>query len=281
LIQCRTKTQSDNLLKTKLFFDIKVKVYPHPTLNTCKGIIRCRDLANCTDIDEIKTNLKPKGVSDVYRIKSKRDGVLIDTDTYILTFDTPTLPENISIDYQRIKVQPYIPNPLRCFKCQKLGHHFKNCRADAACAKCSEKGHAFDDCQNDYKCANCGECHTSFSKNCPVWKKEKEIQTVKVLQNISFLEARKQVEQRLPPLDKPTYAAAAKSNTDPCTIILEELTKHFPEVLEQILKKLKLSKPETPLTPPFPNDQSTKTKTKVIPSQINLRLSGGVTVPRR
>ena len=187
LVECKTKKQSDNLLKNKLFFGIKVKVYAHSTLNSCKGIIRCRDLANCESLEEIKTNLKQKRVTDVYRIKTKRNGILLDTDTYILTFDTPVLPESIYINYEKNKVQPYIPNPLRCFKCQKFGHHFKNCRAEAACAKCSQKGHAAEDCVNDQKCANCEECHPSFSKQCSMWKKEKEIQRLKTLNISHFL----------------------------------------------------------------------------------------------
>ena len=112
LVQCRTKKQCDNLLSNKLFFGMKVKIYPHPTLNSCKGIIRCRDLENCSSIEEIKTNLKPKGVKDVSRIKIKRNGKLKETNTYILTFDSPVLPDHILIDFQKIKVDPYIPNPL-------------------------------------------------------------------------------------------------------------------------------------------------------------------------
>ena len=246
LVQCRTKKQVDNLLSNKLFFGIKVKVYPHPTLNSCKGIIRCPDLANCTGIDEIKKNLKPKGVKDVYRIKTKRNGQLKETHTYILTFDTPILPDHIVIDFQKFKIEPYIPNPLRCFQCQKFGHHIKNCRADAVCAKCSEKGHTVENCQNDAKCANCGDRHPSFSKQCSIWKKEKEIQRVKLLQNLSFQEARKQVESSFPSVDKPTYAQSVKGSSNDqcqtCTIIIEELSKHFPQVAESIFEKLNIQK---------------------------------------
>ena len=220
-------------------------MYPHPTLNSCKGIIRCRDLANCSNIDEIRTNLKSKGVQDVHRIKTKRNGVLKDTNTYILTFDSPVLPDHILIDFQKVKVEPYIPNPLRCFQCQKFGHHVKNCRADAVCANCSEKGHTSENCQNESKCANCGEGHPSFSKQCNIWKKEKEIQRVKMVQNLTFQEARKQVQNSFPKTDKPTYAQTVKASNDSCptcTIIIEELSKHSPEVADSILEKLNIKK---------------------------------------
>jgi len=45
-------------------------------------------------------------------------------------------------------------------------------------------------------CVNCDGDHDSFSRDCPVWKREKDIQTVKVTQGISFPEARKIIEQK-------------------------------------------------------------------------------------
>ncbi|XP_076452692.1 uncharacterized protein LOC143288228 [Babylonia areolata] len=55
---------------------------------------------------------------------------------------------------------------------------------------------------------NCGGGHPSSSKDCPTWKKEKEIQKVKTEKKISFFEARKQVEAALP---KASYASVVRT----------------------------------------------------------------------
>ncbi|GBN08076.1 hypothetical protein AVEN_273830-1 [Araneus ventricosus] len=41
----------------------------------------------------------------------------------------------------RLSVRPYIPNPLRCFKCQRFGHSKTSCRGTLTCARCAEVGH--------------------------------------------------------------------------------------------------------------------------------------------
>ena len=33
------------------------------------------------------------------------------------TFNTHKIPKEIKIEYQKLNVEPYIPNPLRCYKC--------------------------------------------------------------------------------------------------------------------------------------------------------------------
>ena len=66
LVECRTRQQSENLCKITSFFNIKVSVSPHISLNSSKGIIRNRDLGFCTDEEEIKLNLKDQGVIDVH-----------------------------------------------------------------------------------------------------------------------------------------------------------------------------------------------------------------------
>jgi len=49
LIECERKAQTENVLKIKTFHDIPVTCSAHSTLNTSKGVIRCRDLAGVGD----------------------------------------------------------------------------------------------------------------------------------------------------------------------------------------------------------------------------------------
>ena len=72
-----------------------------------------------------------------------------------------------------------MPNPLRCFNCQKFGHHENNCPVDLVfvCANCGAGGHDHhtSPVKNKPKCVNCGKDHVSRSSECKIWKKEKTI----------------------------------------------------------------------------------------------------------
>ena len=89
----------------------------------------------------------------------------------------------------------YIPNPLRCFSCQKFGHHKDRCRlGKVLCPKCG-KEHSEAICTEETSCINCKGPHPAFSKECPVWLKEKKIVKIKTEQNITYPEARRLVEE--------------------------------------------------------------------------------------
>ncbi|GBN54698.1 hypothetical protein AVEN_206931-1 [Araneus ventricosus] len=74
----------------------------------------------------------------------------------------------------RLIVRPYIPTPLRCFKCQRFGHSKDSCRGTLTYARCAEAGHESSGCTAEEKCVNCKGSHTSFSRSCSSWKFEKE-----------------------------------------------------------------------------------------------------------
>ncbi|GBM26161.1 hypothetical protein AVEN_196987-1 [Araneus ventricosus] len=76
------------------------------------------------------------------------------------------------------------------------------------------KGHDDTPCIKPEKCGNCNGSHPAYSKSCPKWKTEKEIQAVKITRNI-FAEARKIVESRTPKVNLP-YNASLKTTTCSC-----------------------------------------------------------------
>ena len=116
------KAHAENLLRTQTFHNLKVRVHPHSSLNSSRGIIRCPDLRGCSE-QEILDEMKYQGVTAVKRFRIKKDGLLKDTNTFVFTFNTPVLPPMIKIAFLRVNVEVYIPNPLRCFNCQQYGHH--------------------------------------------------------------------------------------------------------------------------------------------------------------
>ncbi|GBM45666.1 hypothetical protein AVEN_237908-1 [Araneus ventricosus] len=169
---------------------IPVSVSPHETLNTSKGVITCGELFN-VPLDEITEKLQSQRVSHI-----RRDGQLLNTKHLVLTFSSHVLPEYVKAGYMRLSVRLYIPNPLRCFKCQRFGHSQTSCRGTLTCARCAEVGHESTGCTAKEKCVNCKGDHTSFSRNCLSWKLEKEVVATKVKNQISYPEARKIVASK-------------------------------------------------------------------------------------
>ena len=192
------------LLKANTIGTIPVAITAHRSLNSSKGVVRCGALGNCDDA-EIVRSLKNYNVTEARRIKVRRDGKLVETNTVILTFGVPELPKEVYFGYERCKVDLYIPNPLRCFKCQSYGHGKDRCQKEAVCARCGSSDH-FDDkaCNNPELCVHCKGPHPSYSRSCPKFKSEQEIVRIKYTQKVTFPEARKQVEAR-----GPTYASVA------------------------------------------------------------------------
>ena len=124
-----------------------------------------------------------------------------------MTFNRPDLPKTIKVGYLQVKVVMFIPNPLRCFKCNKCGHVNQRCNTTAKCDLCGKDKHE-ERCDGPKLCSNCSGPHASSSKDCPVWLKEKEIQRIRVEKRISFPEARRVIEAKSPTVvsAKVTYA---------------------------------------------------------------------------
>ncbi|XP_041350995.1 uncharacterized protein LOC121369978 [Gigantopelta aegis] len=175
LVECSTEKHSKCLLKSTILANIRIIVLPHTSLNSSKGVIRCRDLEGVSD-EEICDNLTSQDVTVVRRIKVRRNNELVPTNTFILTFSTPTLPHSIKAGYLNIPVEPFIHNPLRCFKCQKYGHGQNTCRGKLTCARCGQFDHDSKTCKKDLVCTNCKGDHFAYSRECPMWKKEKKVQ---------------------------------------------------------------------------------------------------------
>ena len=125
----------------------KCSAYSNEKLNTSKRVIRSRELALATE-DRIASALGKQGVTNIKRISIRKGEQRIQTNTYILTFNKPRTPKEVKTGYCLERVEQYIPAPLRCFKCQKFGHHREACRERQTCAKCGENDpdYAEEDC---------------------------------------------------------------------------------------------------------------------------------------
>ena len=152
-----------------------------------------------------KKELQPQGIIAVKRISIRYS-------LYVLTIKGQTVPKRINIGYLKKETRPYIPNPQRCFQCQKFGHTKNSCKGKAVCAGCGEEGHNLDDCKNEPKCVNCQGDHVAISRDCPKWKIEKHIVTLKYTEKISFADARKRLQ---PSFDTSKDSYATVTQTPP------------------------------------------------------------------
>ena len=167
--------------------------------------------------------------------------------------------------YLRCAVELFIPNPLRCFNCQLYGHGKNNCKKSTTCARCAQPDHSDIGCTLTEKCTNCNGKHSSFSKDCPKWKVEKEIQRVKVTQGISFPEARRIVESSSPVTPLAGQWAAGAPIRKPVMVSVECQT-------EKNIGELTSKSPQLPIASSIQQShkqiiKSNKTHTKHIQTQ--------------
>ena len=140
LVECARKPQAMGLLKTTRFVDRPARVSIHKALNSSRGIIRCRELSGMTET-EIKTELEQQGVVEVHRVTVKRDTEKVPTNTLFLTFNTPDLLKEITVGCLKVKVALFVPNPMRCFNCNKFGHTSQRCKVAAKRPGCGKDKH--------------------------------------------------------------------------------------------------------------------------------------------
>ena len=215
LVHCALRSHALNLLKLKAFAGITCKVSPHRSLNSSKGIIRDRErcLQSMTE-ETITKELADQGVIHVKRFTVKTSAGVTNTNIYLMTFSCASLPQAIKAGYHNIKVEVYIPNPLRCYKCQRYGHGAMRCTNGHISHRCGGNEHEGSDCKETPFCCNCKGSHMASSKECPIWIRETAICKLKVSNNISFPEARKLYFNQNKPTTSATansYAAAAKA----------------------------------------------------------------------
>ncbi|XP_064475477.1 uncharacterized protein LOC135389350 [Ornithodoros turicata] len=206
LVKCTNEIDCERILNTHEMMGKKISASLHKTLNTCRGVIAVSELID-VPVEEILENLKDQDVIDVRKIKIRKNGEYITTRNIVLTFDRPTLPTKLKVGYLSADVRPYIPNPLRCFRCNRFGHAADGCRGSACCARCGKSDHETKECKGPDCCVNCSSNHPSYSRSCTKWKYEKEVLHVKVTQNISYPEARKKVA---PIFFEKSFATAVK-----------------------------------------------------------------------
>ena len=191
LIHLSNRGQLTEILKTDQLAGIPVEAMPHARLNSCRGVIFSGESSKDTEEELLEWfQWKKFPVTNVKRLKG-RPGP---RETLLLTFEGTHLPTAVKVGFERCKVRAYIPNPMRCFKCQRFGHMIKNCRHAALCANCGSPDHTStrdSKCSSEPHCVNCEGPHASFDRKCPKWTFEKKVQEICTKQKVPRQEARR------------------------------------------------------------------------------------------
>ena len=214
IIEATNQEQTEDLLALKEMKGIPIIVKEEEKRNTSKGVVTKRDVWK--DDEGIKDTLNRMNrdieVKEVKRFKKKQNEDWINTNSFLITFNSTKRPEKIIWAHEKLTVKPYIRNPLRCRKCQRYGHLQKWCRGKKICVKCGseEENHNEKECTKQVQCTNCKGNHQADANECPVYQREKEIQQIIANQNISFYEARKLIPRTQ--VNK-TYASIIQQTT--------------------------------------------------------------------
>ena len=197
LIEVKSDAQGNKLKEITALHDQPVEVTEHKTLNTCKGTVYSETMSN-SSLEELQDALKDQQVSKIERMKRRVNGVLKDTHRHIITFNKPDLPQVIKItDWHHELIDLFIPNPMRCMNCKRLGHTKKWCRRTSpTCSKCAEEHLPAFGCDKPLRCVNCSEEHSALERKCPFYQFKYEVLATQTRKRISFPEAEEEVKER-------------------------------------------------------------------------------------
>ena len=193
LILTKSDSQTNKFLKASSLSNLcKIKAELHPTLNISKGVIFCPSLTNLTE-KEIVEGLTSQHITECKKITKFKDGTATNTPLHILSFNLFEVPKEIDIAWEKCKVDPYIPSPMLCNNCFRIGHTKKHCQSETKCLVCSASEHS-EPCTK-VKCINCNEEHRSNNKKCPVYIKRQQIIKHKTIFKSTYREAVNAVNQ--------------------------------------------------------------------------------------
>ncbi|KYN19123.1 hypothetical protein ALC57_08549 [Trachymyrmex cornetzi] len=165
------------------------------------------DLRSTSKIIEIKR------LNKRITINGKTD--FVPSTTVNLKFAGQSLSKHVTLYYDLHAVSPFIFRIKTCFNCYRIGHISKYCKRNPRCRLCGQPPHGEETiCERQDlspKYINCNGDHLSTSSNCPLFIRQKNIQSLAAVENISLNEARKRVlhnSNATGSYDFPTFNAA-------------------------------------------------------------------------
>ncbi|XP_017476144.1 PREDICTED: uncharacterized protein LOC108366308, partial [Rhagoletis zephyria] len=219
LIKTRNLKAAEKFLKATHVDIVPVKITSHKYLNSTQGRIFSRNIIKLSE-EELMEGLACQKVIEIRKIMKLTNNVATPTGAAIVTFNLIRRPEKINLGWERVTVQEYIPNPMRCRNCQKLGHTKNTCKNIQLCKQCAFPP-PHEICSRIF-CANCNvNTHTSEDPTCPSFLKHKSVNKIKAERRCTVREAWKvynsnptayQIEPRNRQTSKLSYAQTARND---------------------------------------------------------------------
>lgn len=160
-----------------------------------KGLVRMVDTFFSDDylLRNIECNRKVLEVKRLERKVVDEEGKekLVKRQMVVISFQGNELPQCIRINGVNFHVEPYIHPVVQCHKCLRYGHISKLCKNDDSCCKKCSRVHNDGDCDGVTRCLYCKTDgnHSTMSKQCPIYLKQRRIKELMAKQNLSFKEA--------------------------------------------------------------------------------------------
>ncbi|XP_037514780.1 uncharacterized protein LOC119391178 [Rhipicephalus sanguineus] len=196
----------DVLSNVKVLEDINVRSYIPDGRDSTAGVIYDVDIS----ISESDFPVLIKPVTEgLIILQARRLG---NSRCVKLVFKGDSLPSHVKVGHFRHAVRPFVPRPLQCRNCLKMGHVSAVCTNPAVCSRCSES-HSTDACHAEHrKCGNCHGPHDASSKDCPNMKKEMQVLRQMVRDGSTRREAAAKVRRRRSRRRRPSQPAAEAGN---------------------------------------------------------------------
>lgn len=227
----KTPEAANELLSLEIFREREITAYIPNFRVFSTGIIRDIDiyLSDEEILNELNSPIAP---TSVRRLTRKN---IVDNKTLheklpvcIISFDSQSLPEIVTLYGARCRVEPYIPPLRQCRNCLRFRHSEDQCRSKARCDHCSGD-HNVKECPVHEAimpvCVHCNGEHRSSFRECPV--RMAHINSTKTKNN------------------KPSFATVTKNKFE----ILSEYQDEFPAIDEtttKIIRKPKQQRQKTP-----------------------------------
>lgn len=209
-----SRKQKEQLLRLDLVKEFQIKSSVSRSELELRGIIHNVPLIN-TEEDLIQL-LADQGVKSVRRFnKQGPDCVKIPLTTVALTFVSSTLPPEVVIAHELFRIKKYIPRPLICYKCWRLGHHESTCGNEQKCRSCAAPHDKNSNCTGTRCCATCGQLdHLAGMMSCPLYAERQEAIKYAYEQNISIPEAIRMLKVPTRPTAPSTLPSPLKESSE-------------------------------------------------------------------
>lgn len=171
VVTCTSYSAANKLVESHLLSAYKVFI-PSIRIHSL-GVVYVEPEVSEEEILEETDSICP--IIQVSRIKKYIDKTLTDTHFVKITFDSDKLPEAIYLNYVRMPVERYVYPVKQCFRCFDYGHVMQSpCNNIRICRDCGDNFHS-GECKASKKCKHCAAPHSSNSRQCPEYQRQRNI----------------------------------------------------------------------------------------------------------